>query len=94
MYTLYILHSKNLDRYYVGYTNDLTRRLSEHNRVKGKFTDVGIPWNLVYSKSFSTKKETTLRSFLMPDNISATPINIATCASCPQACMTPQSFPL
>ena len=56
MYTLYILHSKSLDRYYIGYTNDLIRRLSEHNRIKGKFTDAGIPWILVYSESFASKK--------------------------------------
>ncbi|MGA2405669.1 MAG: GIY-YIG nuclease family protein [Bacteroidales bacterium] len=56
MYTLYILHSKSLDRYYIGYTNDLIRRLNEHNRIKGKFTDAGIPWILVYSGSFASKK--------------------------------------
>ena len=57
MYTLYILHSKSLDRYYVGYTNDLDRRLSEHNRIKGKYTDAGIPWIPVYTESFNSKKE-------------------------------------
>ena len=56
MYTLYILHSKSLDKYYVGYTNDLMRRLNEHNRIKGKFTDVGIPWVLVYKETYATKK--------------------------------------
>ena len=56
MYTLYILHSESLDRYYVGYTNDLSRRLSEHNRKKGKYTDVGIPWTLVYTETFSRKE--------------------------------------
>ena len=61
MYTLYILHSKSLDRYYIGYTNDLIRRLSEHNRIKGKFTDAGIPWILVYSESFASKKEAMYR---------------------------------
>ena len=61
MYTLYILHSSILDRYYVGYTNDILRRLSEHNRIKGKFTDNGIPWSLVYSESFASKKEAMLR---------------------------------
>ena len=56
MYTMYVLHSKRLDRFYVGYTNDLTRRLNEHNRIKGKFTDVGIPWVLVYKETYATKK--------------------------------------
>jgi putative endonuclease len=57
MYTLYILHSKSIDRYYVGYTNDLERRLSEHNRIKGKYTDIGIPWSIVYTEFFNSKKD-------------------------------------
>jgi putative endonuclease len=56
MYTLYILHSKKLDWYYVGFTNDLSRRLTEHNRIKGKYTDSGIPWVLVYKESYALKK--------------------------------------
>ncbi|MCX6334568.1 MAG: GIY-YIG nuclease family protein [Bacteroidia bacterium] len=57
MFTLYILYSESFNRFYVGYTNDLERRLSEHNRKKGKFTDAGIPWKLVYSESFTKKKD-------------------------------------
>jgi putative endonuclease len=61
MFTVYILYSKSFDRYYVGYTNDLERRISEHNRKKGKFTDAGIPWILVHSELYSTKKEAMTR---------------------------------
>ena len=57
MYTVYILHSKTFDRYYVGYTNNLARRLSEHNRIKRKFTDAGIPWIVVYTEIFMSKKD-------------------------------------
>jgi len=57
MFTVYILQSQSLNRYYVGFTNDLERRLSEHNRKKGKYTDAGIPWQLVYFETFSTKIE-------------------------------------
>ena len=38
MYIVYILYSSRLDKYYIGRTNDIVRRLSEHNRIKGKFT--------------------------------------------------------
>ena len=54
-YSVYILYSASLDKYYVGYTNDIIRRLSEHNRMKGKFTDKGIPWELVYNENYSDK---------------------------------------
>ncbi len=57
MFTVYIIHSEVLDRFYIGYTNNLERRLYEHNRIKGKYTDTGIPWQLVFSESFVTKKE-------------------------------------
>ena len=57
MFIVYILYSKSFDRYYVGYTNDLERRISEHNRKKGKFTDAGIPWVIVHIESYSIKTE-------------------------------------
>jgi putative endonuclease len=56
MYTLYIIYSEKLNRFYVGYTNNLLRRISEHNRLKGKYTDIGIPWILVHSEEFKDKK--------------------------------------
>ena len=57
MCTLYILYSEKIDHYYVGYSNDIERRLSEHNRKKGKYTDKGIPWILVYTEVYESKKE-------------------------------------
>jgi putative endonuclease len=49
---VYILFSLKLIKYYVGSTNDLQRRLAEHNRGKEKFTKTGLPWLLVYSEAF------------------------------------------
>jgi len=61
MYSVYILYSKSFDRYYVGYTNNIKRRIAEHNRKKGKFTDAGIPWKLIYTENFSAKIEAMKR---------------------------------
>jgi putative endonuclease len=49
---VYILFSLKLNKYYVGSTADLQRRLVEHNRGKEKFTKTGVPWLLVYSEAF------------------------------------------
>ncbi len=57
MYTVYVLYSDRIDRYYIGYTNDLERRLSEHNRRKGKFTDRGIPWELKHTETYCSKTD-------------------------------------
>jgi putative endonuclease len=61
MYSVYIIYSKSFDRFYVGYTNNLERRLEEHNRKKGKFTDAGIPWILVFIEVFTNKSDAMAR---------------------------------
>src|SRR5437867_1337789 len=48
----YILYSPSLDKYYVGSTTDIARRVQEHNRGKDKFTRTGRPWTLVYREEF------------------------------------------
>jgi len=60
-YIVYILYSALIDKFYVGYTNNIERRLKEHNRRKGKYTDRGIPWALSYTESFSSKTEAMTR---------------------------------
>ena len=48
MYYIYILYSEKYDKYYVGLTNDLERRLDEHNSgLKSNFTSKYRPWKLI-----------------------------------------------
>jgi putative endonuclease len=57
MYYVYLIVTKNKSRLtsYVGYTNDLYKRIKLHNRSKGaKFTR-GRFWKLIYYKKYSTK---------------------------------------
>jgi putative endonuclease len=46
-YVVYILYSKNADRYYVGLTNNIEKRLATHNYGGKKYTSKGMPWVLV-----------------------------------------------
>ena len=48
----YIIFSEKLDRYYTGSTNNLTRRLVDHNRGKTPYARIGMPWKLVYAEKF------------------------------------------
>ncbi len=50
---LYILFSTKLNKYYIGSTTDIDRRLSEHNRGKEKFTRTGVPWEMKYKEEYS-----------------------------------------
>ena len=57
----YILFSAKLNKYYVGSTTDIERRLLEHNRGKEKFTKTGIPWLLVYKEALESLPEARKR---------------------------------
>ena len=57
MFFVYVLYSEKLKKRYVGSTNDVNKRLSEHNSGKSKFTKGGIPWKIVYTESFETNSE-------------------------------------
>ncbi len=56
MHFLYILYSPTLKKYYVGETEDLTRRLYEHKNhiFKGSFTSRASDWELKLSLNFDT----------------------------------------
>jgi putative endonuclease len=62
---VYILHSKTVDKYYIGHTNDIQRRLLEHNDPlanNSKFCGKNGPWQLVYLESnFPTRSDAALR---------------------------------
>ena len=56
MYFVYMLKSKSIKPVtYIGYTNNLKKRLKLHNKSKGaKFTK-GRYWQLAYFKKYKTK---------------------------------------
>lgn len=56
-YFVYIIFSKNFDLYYKGITQNIEKRISEHNENKSRFTSGKGPWVLVYKKSYPSKKE-------------------------------------
>ena len=56
-YYVYMLLTKNVEkcRTYVGYTNNIDKRLVLHNNSKGaKFTKGNI-WKIIYLKKYSSK---------------------------------------
>ena len=55
-------------RTYVGYTNNLKKRLNLHNKGKGaKFTR-GRTWKILYSEKLSTKSEAISREYYIKKN--------------------------
>ena len=57
MYKLYVLRSKSAKRSYVGITDNLDRRLIEHNSGKHFYTKRHLPWELIYNEIFNSREE-------------------------------------
>ena len=65
-YTVYILYSQSKDKFYVGYTQNPSERLLEHNAGASPSTRPGIPWVMVYkeecvNKTAAIKKENAIK---------------------------------
>ena len=52
-YFVYMLISQHNNKFYsyVGYTNDLKKRLVDHNNSKGAKYTKGKIWNIIYKKN-------------------------------------------
>jgi putative endonuclease len=60
---VYILQSETTGRFYIGSTDDLERRLSEHLRGHSPATRRRGPWTLVYKEQFDTVVEARRREY-------------------------------
>ena len=60
-YTVYILHSLAKDKFYIGYTSNLTERIVRHNQKSKGFTGSTNDWVLVYHEEFITQSEAIQR---------------------------------
>ena len=61
MFSVYILKSSVTDKYYIGQTSDIDKRLLYHNSGYSKSTKAGIPWKLIYSENFDTRQQAMKR---------------------------------
>jgi len=62
MYYLYVLKNKK-GSYYIGTTNNIERRIQEHNNGKSKATKNRGPWNIVYTEKFRTRSQAMKREY-------------------------------
>ena len=59
----YILECKD-GTYYTGWTNNLEKRLKDHNEGRGaKYTKARLPVSLIYYEEFQTKEEAMRREY-------------------------------
>ncbi len=62
MYYTYILYSPKFAKHYTGHTDDLERRILEHNETGEKgYTIRFRPWELLHYEVYKTRTEAIMR---------------------------------
>jgi putative endonuclease len=64
---VYIIYSQSIDKFYIGYTTDIEKRLIDHNSGISAFTSKTKDWKLKYSEKYETmelamKREREIKS--------------------------------
>lgn len=56
MFIVYIIKSISKNRFYTGHTQNLEIRLKRHNAGQVKSTEFGIPWKVVYTERYLSRR--------------------------------------
>ena len=57
MFYVYLLHSAKDNGFYIGFSTDLKRRLSEHTRGASLATKSRGPWKLIYYEAYTERED-------------------------------------
>ena len=60
--------SSNINKTYVGYTNNLLNRIIKHNNNKGAKSTKGHKWELIYKKKFISKSQAMSYEYHLKNN--------------------------
>ena len=60
-FQVYILQSEQDGSFYKGYSENVFKRLQEHNEGLSQYTSAKLPWKLVYYETLSDKKTALIR---------------------------------
>ena len=69
MYYVYVIKSKVDGRLYKGMTQDIEKRISDHNSGRQKSTKGYRPWELKYKKEFKTRQEARIHEKYLKSGI-------------------------
>ncbi|QOR77173.1 MAG: GIY-YIG nuclease family protein [Thermoflavifilum sp.] len=68
-YYVYVLKSEDYPRFYIGITNDIHRRLSEHNQGHTRSTRMYRPWHVVWVEKHPDRKEARKRESYLKSGV-------------------------
>jgi len=61
MFYVYVIKSKKDGTLYIGLTEDLRKRFSEHNQGLSRYTKSRRPFALVYYEAYASEKDARMR---------------------------------
>jgi putative endonuclease len=61
MFIVYVLRSMSHNLRYTGFTQDLERRLKEHNNGQSTFTSKYKPWEVIYTEKALNRQDARRR---------------------------------
>lgn len=61
MYYVYVIESQKSKNWYTGFTNDLRKRLNQHNKGESTWTKDRGPWKLIYYEASLSREDATSR---------------------------------
>jgi len=61
MFYVYVIKSRKDDSLYIGYSDDLKRRMKEHNAGLNFSTRNKVPWELIYYEAYKSKSDAKYR---------------------------------
>jgi putative endonuclease len=61
MFYTYLLQSQVTATLYIGTTNDLKRRIKEHNSGESAYTKKYMPWEVIYYEAYTNKQDASRR---------------------------------
>lgn len=61
MYFLYLLRSKKDKKLYIGYTNDLNKKLKQHSNGEVFSTKGRWPFEIIYYEAYKSRKDAMKR---------------------------------
>ena len=69
MFFVYVIRSTVNGHFYVGFSEDIDRRLAEHNSGKTRSTKPYRPWELFFFETVSSKEEARKREVYLKSGV-------------------------
>ncbi len=67
-YYVYILHNKNRNFIYIGYSENLKQRITAHNNGYSKSTKEYLPLELIHYEAYKNKRDAKRRELYLKTN--------------------------